>query len=298
LGEILNRFSNRLVRDLAWVIASPPLVSGNYNDTHWWSHKDCLQEFKDCLPALITLDQNPSPLIEHLEKLTSGRLGLRFESFIAYWLTISPNFELLAQNIQIIEPFVSPHKKGCHTHGELDFIIRDIHTDKTIHLEVAVKFYLGTEPYEDPFRWFGTNTKDQLGKKVEHLKSHQTQLSNNFVNHLKKYGYLIDTKQCLLKGRLFYPRKIDNAPQGVTKNHLRGRWDYASTAIENKLLFPLDKKDWLAELNYDDLYERDLETSLLKNEKALCYISATQGFKEIERIFYLPEDFHFPESKL
>ncbi len=294
MGEILNRFSNRLVRDLAWVIASPPLVSGNHNDTHWWSHKDCLQEFNDCLPALITLDQNPAPLIEHLEKLTSQRLGLLFESFIAYWLIISPNYQLLAQNIQIIEPFVSPHKKGSHTHGELDFIIRDIHTDKTIHLEVAVKFYLGTEPYEDPFRWFGTNTKDQLGKKVEHLKNHQTQLSNKFINYLRKYSYLIDNKQCFLKGRLFYPKNIDIAPQGVTENHLRGRWDYSSAAIENKRLFPLDKNDWLAELNYDDLYQRDLETVLPKNEKALCYVNATQGLKEIERIFYLPEDFHFP----
>ncbi len=296
MGETLNRFSNRLVRDLAWVIASPPLVSGNHNDTHWWSHKECLQEFNDCLPVLITLDENPASLIEHLEKLTSRRLGLRFESFIAYWLTISPNYELLAQNIQIIEPFVSPHKKGAHTHGELDFIIRDIHTNKTIHLEVAVKFYLGAEPYEDPFRWFGTNTKDQLGKKVEHLKNHQTQLSNNFVNHLKKYGYLIDTKQCFLKGRLFYPQNIDTAPQGVTENHLRGRWAHSPTTIKNGRLFPLDKNDWLAELNYDDLYQRDLETALPKNEKALCYVNATQGLKEIERIFYLPEGFHFPKS--
>ena len=298
MGEILNRFSNRLVRDLAWVIASPPLLSGKHNDTHWWSYKDCLREFNDCLPALITLDENPAPLIKHLKKLTSGRLGLRFESFIAYWLTLSPNFELLAQNIQVIEPFVSSHKKGSHTHGELDFIIRNIHTNKIIHLEVAVKFYLGAKPYEDPFRWFGTNTKDQLGKKVEHLKNHQTQLSNKFSSYLNKDGYLIDNKQCFLKGRLFYPREIDTAPQGVTENHLRGRWDYASTAMENKLLFPLDKNDWLAELNYDDLYQRDLETSLIKNEKALCYVNATQGLKEIERIFYLPESFHFPKSKL
>jgi hypothetical protein len=120
----MNQFSNRLVRDLAWVIASPPLVSGNFNDTHWWSHSDCLAEFEDCLPTLKSLDKDPAPLIAHLDKLTSGRLGLRFESFIAYWITISPNYELLAKNIQIIDAL----KKGRHTHGELDFIIRDIHS--------------------------------------------------------------------------------------------------------------------------------------------------------------------------
>ena len=125
MGKVLNRFSNRLVRDLAWVIASPPLLAGNYNDTHWWSHANCLTEFEVCLPALLALDKDPSPLIEHFEKLKSGRLGLRFEHFIAYWLIISPNYELLTQNLQIIEPIVSPHKKGSHTHGELDFIIRN-----------------------------------------------------------------------------------------------------------------------------------------------------------------------------
>ncbi len=287
----MNRFSSRLVRDLAWVIASPPLVSGSFNNTHWWSYSDCLAEFEDCLSALIELDKNPSPLAEHLDKLETGRLGLRFESFIAYWLIISPNYELIAQNIQIIETL----KKGSHTHGELDFIIRDIHTDKFIHLEVAVKFYLGTESYDDPFRWFGTNTSDQLGKKVEHLKQHQTQLGDKFSDYLKERGYNIDNKQCLLKGRLFYPQGSDTAPQGVTENHLQGHWIQSPVIKENELLFPLDKINWLAELNKNDLYEQILETQFPKREKALCYAQVTQGFKEVDRVFYLPDKFRFPD---
>lgn len=287
----MKRFSNRIVRDLAWVIASPPLISGNYNNTHWWSHSDCLAEFEDCLPALELLDKNPTQLIEHLDKLKSNRLGLRFESFIAYWISISPNYELVAQNIQIIEAL----KKGSHTHGELDFIIQDVRTNKTIHLEVAVKFYLGTEPYNNPFRWFGTNISDQLGKKVEHLKQHQTQLSEKFSTYLKERCYTIDTKQCFLKGRLFYPQKIDTPPQGVTENHLRGRWAQSPHATNNGLLYPLDKSDWLAELNENDLYKQSLKTRFPKNEKALCYARVTQGFKEIERVFYLPDEFSFPD---
>ncbi len=287
----MNRFSNRLVRDLAWVIASPPLISGRFTNTHWWSHSDCLAEFEDCLPALIELDKSPSVLVEYLDKLKTGRLGLRFESFIAYWLSISPNYELLAKNIQIIEAL----KKGCHTHGELDFIIRNIHTNKVIHLEVAVKFYLGTEPYDDPFRWFGTNTNDQLGKKVEHLKKHQTQLSDNFSNYLKERGYRIDEKQCFLKGRLFYSQGNNIPPKNVTENHLRGQWVQSPIAIDNKLLFPLDKINWLAELNKGDLHKQNLETQFPIREKALCYAQVTKGFKEIDRVFYLPNEFRFPD---
>lgn len=288
----MNRFSSRIVRDLAWVIASPPLVSGNYNDTHWWNHDDCLTEFKDCLPILLALDTDPSPLVEHFQQLKSGHLGLRFEHFIAYWLIISPNYELLAQNIQIIEPFTNPNKQGSHTHGELDFIIRDTHTNKTIHLEVAVKFYLGCPPYEDSFRWFGTNTRDQLGKKVTHLKQHQTQLSDKFGSYLQERNHNIDEKQCFLKGRLFYPMKSDTPPIGVSRNHLRGRWIQPPNNID-ELLYPIDKKNWLAPLNSDDLLDKDVQLGFLADEKAQCYVHINNNNEEIGRVFHLPESFIF-----
>jgi hypothetical protein len=275
------------------VIASPPLVAGNYNNTHWWGHDDCLTEFKACLPTLLTLDKDPSPLIEHFKQLKSGRLGLRFEHFIAYWLIISPNYELLAQNIQIIEPFTNPYKKGSHTHGELDFIIRDTRTNKTIHLEVAVKFYLGCSPYEDSFRWFGTNTSDQLGKKVAHLKEHQTQLSDKFDSYLQERDHNIDEKQCFLKGRLFYPIGSDTAPKGVSKNHLRSRW-IQSPNNRDALLCSIDKKDWLAQLNSDDLLNKNVQLDFLADEKAQCYVQINDNNEEIERVFHLPESFSFP----
>lgn len=290
----MNQFSNRLVRDLAWVISSPPLVAGDHNNTHWWGHNDCLIEFEACLPTLLTLDKDPSPLIKHFEQLKSGRLGLRFEHLITYWLMISPNYELLTQNLQIIEPIADPHKKGSHTYGELDFIIRNTRTNKTIHLEVAVKFYLGSAPYEDPFCWFGTNTSDQLGKKVEHLKQHQTQLSDKFSPYLQERGYSIDEKQCFLKGRLFYPIGNDTPPIGVTKNHLRGRWTQAPNNIDEGLLCSIEKKDWLATLNKSDLLNRNLQSDFSNNEKSQCYVRLNNEYEEIGRIFHLPEAFSFP----
>ncbi len=291
--KMTNIFNNRQVQDLAWVIASPPLLSGSYNNVYWWDDAHCKKEFNDCLPTLLALDKQPEPLLSHLAQLNSGRLGLRFESFIAYWIKISPNYQLIKQNIQIIE--------SGHTYGELDFIIKDIHTNNIIHLEVAVKFYLGmmlgTQPSVDPYHWFGTNTNDQLGKKVDHLKQHQTQLSEKYQDHLQKsIGIQIDEKHCLLKGRLFYPMGSDIPPQGVNQSHLRGRWLQADNhQFSNKRFVPIEKDYWLAELRQKELRNLTQQQGLHELKRAQCYVELESDSLRINsernRIFNLPFDF-------
>lgn len=286
-------FKSRLVRDLAWVISSPPLITGEFNDTRWWNHQDCLNEFADCLPLLKKLDKNPEPLQTHLDKIKSKRLGYRFEGLIAYWLKISPNYKMLLRNIQII-------KEG-HTFGEIDFIIQELKSQKTIHLEVSVKFYLGSPPYEDSYRWFGTNVQDQLGKKVEHLKTHQTQLGKKHESFLEELGFKINQRHCILKGRLFYPSTVDVPPHGAASNHLRGRWVQGAEKSNSGLFYPLEKSEWLAELNHEDFDEERLQTSFSKHEWAQCYVDVVKdtsgNFCESSRIFHLPDRFKFPEYK-
>ncbi|MEE9325698.1 MAG: DUF1853 family protein [Cocleimonas sp.] len=283
-------FNSRLVRDLAWVIASPPLVSGMLNDTLWWSHEGCYNEYLDCLPALKELDLDPTPLMNHLEQSNAKRLGHRFESLVAYWIIISPNYNLLAKNIQVI--------KDGHTYGEIDFVIQNSDTQKIIHLEVAVKFYLGSSPYQDPFRWFGTNTKDQLGRKVEHLMLKQTQLGRTHSSYFKKLGIHIDERQCFLKGRLFYPIGTDTPPHGVTSNHLRGRWIQNNTKPVTGLYYPINKKDWLAEINHNDLKQTDIQKEIKKYQKSTCFTELKKNssgtYQEVNRLFYLPKEFKFP----
>ncbi len=295
-----NDFKQPCVRDLAWVIASPPLVSGSFNQARWWNRQQCLKEFHDCLPALQALDKKPQPLIDHLNLIKSKRLGLYFEGLVSFWLSfISPNYRLLAHNIQLFETL----EKGKHTLGEIDFIIQEIKTAKTIHLEVAVKFYLGTVPLEDTYHWFGTNTKDQLGRKLDHLKQLQTQLSKI---HPELLDFNIDERHCLLKGRLFYPQGLDQAPAGISKAHLRGRWLYASQNCHDQLLIPLDKNNWLAELNHAEIKQqlaKQAPNKLFNNEpaRATCYsITAKdkrEKYRELERLFILPDDFTFPIKK-
>lgn len=292
-----ERFKNRCVRDLAWVIASPPLVSGEFNQTHWWNHQECLAEFNDCLPALLDLDKDPSPLLTHLASIKSKRLGLRFEAYLSFWLSsISPNYTLLAQNIQLSE-IVNTLKR---TIGEVDFIIEENKSGNVIHLEVAVKFYLGTAPYSDPYRWFGTNLNDQLGRKLDHLKQHQTQL---LINHPKQIPYSIDERHCIIKGRLFYPEGQTNAPNGVTENHLRGKYVFQQDVSTQITLIQLDKIQWLATLNQHDINENKVQTEFSPSPRSHCYAviensdndsDNNKQKNETHRVFALPADFIFP----
>ena len=285
--KLPKRFTNRCVRDLAWVIASPPLVSGEFKQTHWWNYQQCLTEFDDCLPTLLSLDKKPAPLLTHLESIKSRRLGLRFEAYISFWLsTVSPNYTLLAQNIQLHD-FINNLK---HTIGEIDFIIKENKTGKIIHLEVAVKFYLGTEPYSDPYRWFGTNLNDQLGKKLDHLKQHQTQL---LINHPEKTNYSIDERHCIIKGRLFYPEEQEDAPDGITDNHLRGCYLFQNNNLAQSSLILLDKIEWLAEFSSEDIGKRKIQANFSVSEKSRCY-AVIENNTETQRIFYLSPNFKFP----
>ena len=238
------------------------------------------------MPALIQLDKSPQALINHLKALKTVRLGLRFEALVAYWLMISPNYKLLSKNIQIIENGI--------TLGEVDFIIEDLNSKKIIHLEVAVKFYLGTSPYENPYRWFGTNTKDQLGRKLDHLKHHQTQLGKKYNNH---FQYEINEQHCLIKGRLFYPLGGGKPPNGVATNHLRGSWCYSNRMNNKDNLIPVSKLDWLAELSHSDIVDmNDFEKK--SAHQAQCFVKIQnneQELKEEIRIFCLPDDFTFPK---
>lgn len=319
--QAINQFRHRSVRDLAWVIASPPLVSGNFDQVHWWDHADCLREFENCLPALRHLDQDPEPLHRYLEKLKSRRLGIRFEALVAFWLDrISPDYTLLAHNIPLRETVT--HQTGrlkgrtyTNTLGELDFLIQDRRSQSVIHLEVSVKFYLGTYPLNDPDRWFGTNIRDRLGDKLEHLMQRQTLYSIRFSEHLNALGYQVDERHCLLKGRLFYPHESSlinlqtdlTSPQGIAPGHLTGRWRYMKPESSQNQWVKLEKKEWFTELTNRDIRDKEIIEECKALKSPACYACVTEdkrdsiqdtGFhqwRETERLFCLPPGFRFPD---
>lgn len=302
-------FKYRAIQDLAWVINSPPLITEcpaaaiaettkatpATHSLHWLNNSDCQREFQHCLPALQQLDNDPSDLHTHLQQLKSQRLGIRFEALVAYWFTLSPHYEVLYQN--------HPLRHAGRTLGEMDFILRDIATDKIIHLEVAVKFYLGksandTHGNDDQNlslnhmnQWHGPNLHDRLDIKYNHLINHQTQLSLLYPDLMP---CPIDERWCLLKGRLFYPKSHINRQTTFSHSgHLTGYWqqiarDHATTAQQAHYK-PLKKEDWLAPLDPSQTTER-LDVLPSQLERATCFAYCPDTTEQ-DRLFLLPQHF-------
>ncbi|XID75670.1 DUF1853 family protein [Alkanindiges sp. WGS2144] len=210
------QFKHPIVRELAFSIASPPLLHSwpntpdltepiNLPDAHFWR-----MQFEQYLPRLKQLDQNPHPLEQHMLQLRSTRLGIRFEHLLTFWLqddSYHP-FKLIGQSVKRME--------GQRTVGELDFLIHNQDTGLIEHWEVAIKFYLGEAGFfaED---WLGLNRRDSLGRKINHLQQHQFNV--NQVNDIT-----INTRRAIIKGRLFYPPGSLRVPDWVAKQHLHGNW--------------------------------------------------------------------------
>ena len=269
-------FKNRCVQDLAWVIQSPPVISGTINDSHWLSKADCQKEYHACLDNLLQLDQQPEPLLNALAHLKPYIIGKRFECFIRFWLEISPNFELLDSNVVL--------QGETQTLGEVDFFIRELSSDKTIHLEVSVKFYLGTNDLSKMHNWYGTNLRDRLDIKFNRLANHQTQLSKKYPELMP---YSVDESWCLFKGRMFYPHEQQETQEFFAEDCSQGTWLIADDKYNQNRFLSLNKQQWLAEIeNYHGMLE-PIPANLVYSR---C-VAEIHKDNEIRRCFFLPEKF-------
>lgn len=219
-------FKHPIVRELAFSIASPPLLAHwpellalatNHltpaqdielpDDSFWQLH------FVNYLPRLQQLDAHPLPLEQHMLTLRNTRLGIRFEHLLAFWLQDSAYhpFTLLGQGIKRME--------GQRTLGEIDFLILNQDTQKIEHWEVAIKFYLGEDSLQAE-HWLGPNRRDSLDRKLKHLCQHQFNVSHT-------NDHTINLRRAIVKGRLFYPAGTAvHCPEWSTPQHLTGFWGY------------------------------------------------------------------------
>lgn len=267
-------FKHRCIQDLAWVIRSAPILSGEIKGVYWLTQKQCEAEYQACLPQLLELDDNPVVLEQQLAVIKPYIIGKRFECLVNFWLNISPNFEVLIHNYVL--------QGEQQTLGEIDFIIRELATNKIIHLEVAVKFYLGRDNLSQMNSWYGTNLKDRLDIKYQRLVEHQTQLSIKFPDLMP---YMVDESWCLFKGRMFYPYQQKDAKGAFEKDCPTGFWVYDNNAPQGADYAVVKKQDWLARIVSSNSINT-LPTALKSSE---CY--ARINNKEVERLFVLPMNF-------
>lgn len=224
------KFRQTAVRDLAFALASPPLLSQwpteftpnraiDLPDHQFWK-----SHFQRYLPRLRALDDDPTELNQTLAKLPSSRLGIRFEALLSFWLNDHSgdwhDFELLAKNIQL--------KDEKRTIGEVDFVIKNKLTDQIEHWELSLKFYLG-EGALQPYEWRGLNDRDTFGRKIKHTLQRQFNVDQI---HLPELGEMtIDKRIAIFKGRLFYPDQVaesvkESLATWLHPEHLRGTWGY------------------------------------------------------------------------
>lgn len=152
-------FQHALVRDLAWAGFSEPLIiapgfsgAGLDMSAFWHGH-------------LQALDEDPGPLCEFLGDAPAGRLGIYYERLWHYLLQQDPDSQLLAHNLPVSE--------GNRTIGEFDCLFWCNRRKAHIHLELAVKFYLGVPAGN---YWLGPGGRDRLDAKLQHMVQRQGRL--------------------------------------------------------------------------------------------------------------------------
>lgn len=175
------------------------------------------------------------------------RLGNRLERFFSYIISHSVKYELLAENLQIID-----YKT---TIGELDFIILDKTTSELNHVELATKIYLYDPEIDDELsRWIGPNRRDSLCRKTTKLKEKQFPLlhhpkTDSLLQELQINSQSIKQKICF-KARLFMPYDLkDEVPEFVMAKNIKGYYLKAYEFItfdhtEKKFFMPV-KQDWM-----------------------------------------------------
>ena len=144
------------------------------------------------------------PLDFHLP--SDLRLGHLVERIVSHLIRASTNYEILFENLQIIE--------NERTIGEIDLIISNTLTKQISHVELAYKFYLydpGISSSEVE-NWIGANRNDSLSQKLTKTKSLQLPLLYHEAARAKLEEVDVDAisqKLCLMAS-LFIPYDYPN----------------------------------------------------------------------------------------
>jgi hypothetical protein len=222
LDALLATLHEPVVRDLAWLLFSPPLIC----DTRLAEKLANLFETgSDAAAAadwLRALDQAPAALGAAMASAKLTRLGRYAECLLAYFLEHGPALRLVAANVAL--------RRNGRTLGECDFLVETA-AGVRLHWELAVKCYLHTPGASTPLAAFvGPNLQDRFDLKVAHLLDHQLPLSAR--DEFSSLGHAGPWRaQMLVKGWLFYRGFAGDAQVALTAAadvidplHARGFW--------------------------------------------------------------------------
>ncbi len=199
-------YQTQQVRDLAWACFSPALLHlEQIADASTGITGCALQLNPERRKWLQQLDCDPAALLEHLSQQPTHRLGIYFEQLWHFFLQQDPATDLIAHNLAVVD-------RG-KTVGEFDCIYYDHQRARHVHLELAVKYYLGlqrsitNDARGHAFEWVGPDNRDRLATKLEHLLQHQVVLGENpaATHRLHELGLGPLHREVAFKGYLFQP---------------------------------------------------------------------------------------------
>ncbi|MDA7835794.1 DUF1853 family protein [Salibacteraceae bacterium] len=183
-------------------------------------------------------------------------LGKRAERFLSHFLKHHPKYQILAENIQIIDQ--------KETIGELDFLIQ--HQEKgLLHLELACKFYLfNPSASRKEEVWCGPNNRDFLSLKKQKLQEHQFPLLFDDRTRTVLRTLNIDPTACkqtlLFQNFSFLPMGHKGEQDNVNTTNQAGVWltetIFNSLSFDRELFFLPKKTNWLI----DPIYNREWHT--------------------------------------
>ncbi len=219
-------YETQAVRDLAWACFSPPLLRAEQLPGNRANVTDCLPRLTAArLDWLARLDSRPEPLLAHLARNRSNRLGIYFETLWHFFLDQDAAFELVAHNLAVRD-------RGA-TLGEFDVIYWCRERQRHCHLELAVKYFLGsriltTDEAESRWcEWLGPNTRDRLDLKLRQLLGRQTGLGQHPLarRQLRELGIGDMSREIAFKGYLFQPHSEPlPPPPGFNAQLAFSRW--------------------------------------------------------------------------
>jgi hypothetical protein len=219
LEELLAHLRQPAVRDLAWALLSPPLLTcpgaaqrHPLSASRWHTDSALLRDW------LLEQERDSRRLAGWLEQQPQRRLGRYYEHLWQYALRAAPDVELLAANL--------PVREQGRTLGEIDLLLRD--DEGVHHLELAIKLYLGQPTTSRSHtNWLGPGSQDRLDLKLAHLSQRQMPLSSlpQARTLLDGLGIGESAAHLWLGGYLFYPwPRPCPAPEGAAPTHLHGHW--------------------------------------------------------------------------
>ncbi len=242
--DVLGGLRDPVVRDVLWLLGSPPLLAAAVPQALAQPDTDLLARIA---AWLVRLDGASGALHAVLAATPQKRLGHYAERLLAFFLESGLTGRLIAANL--------PLRRGNQTLGECDFLL-EAEDGTRLHWELAVKCYLCVAPagaeneaatrgdrddidqgnrgnrWQSFARYVGPNLADRFDLKLTRMFEHQLPLSKR-PEFAAQIGGGPWHAELFLRGWLFYPLMSGHGeaiasetslPALLNPQHLHGWW--------------------------------------------------------------------------